>query len=77
MRWYALLAVLLPLLKARAAKAQQATEKVLRPGAAGIVEAFSVLKSNRAMRQGAYLRYRPLGGKAGVAVLEAGNYALI
>jgi hypothetical protein len=61
-------------LYAPAASAQQETVKVLLKGPAGVVEEFSVLKSNKAVRQGAYIRYRPLGRQAGVAVLEAGNY---
>ena len=55
------------------ARAQEATEKVLVKKD-GVVEEFSVLKTDKTIRQGAYIRYRPLGGRAGVAVLEAGNY---
>lgn len=68
------LALGLLLLNASAARAQAETVKVLRQGTAGVVEEYSVLKSDESIRQGAYIRYRPLGGRAGVAVLEAGRY---
>jgi len=68
-----LLPGLLVLLTHEWAAAQVATEKVLVQKA-GVVEEFSVLKTDKTVRQGAYIRYRPLGALAGVAVLEAGNY---
>ncbi|MFD2720536.1 toxin-antitoxin system YwqK family antitoxin [Hymenobacter monticola] len=74
MKWMGVgLGLLAGLLGARSVSAQEETEKVLVEKA-GIVEEFSVLKADRTIRQGAYIRYRPLGGAAGVAVLEAGSY---
>ncbi|MBO2011710.1 toxin-antitoxin system YwqK family antitoxin [Hymenobacter negativus] len=72
MKWYIHLIGLL--LLNVAAKAQPQTEKVLQQGTAGVVEEFSVLKADHTVRQGPYIRYRPLGGRTGVAVFEAGNY---
>lgn len=74
MKWISVgLCLLAGPLSAQSISAQEETEKVLVEKA-GVVEEFSVLKAAPTIRQGAYIRYRPLGGRAGVAVLEAGSY---
>ncbi|GAB3572619.1 hypothetical protein GCM10027345_04070 [Hymenobacter daeguensis] len=41
---------------------------------AGVVEEYSVLKSDKSVRQGSYIRYRPMGRFRGVAVFETGTF---
>ncbi|WP_201980121.1 toxin-antitoxin system YwqK family antitoxin [Hymenobacter rubidus] len=54
--------------------AQRETLSVQTKNRDGVVEEYGVLNNNKTIRQGPYIRYRPLGRFAGVAVLEAGSY---
>lgn len=54
--------------------AQDAVEPITTKSKYGVVEEFSVLSSNKALRQGTYVRYHPAGPIAGVSIYEAGNY---
>lgn len=60
-------------LLARVAAAQPETKPVQARTLAGEVEEYNVLATDRKMRQGSYVRYRPMTF-AGVAVMEAGGY---
>ncbi|MBO2011708.1 toxin-antitoxin system YwqK family antitoxin [Hymenobacter negativus] len=67
--WLVVLAQL-PVLQALA---QEEIERVQQKNEAGQIEEFGVLKADKAVRQGPYIRYRMSGPMTGV-VYEAGTY---
>jgi antitoxin component YwqK of YwqJK toxin-antitoxin module len=54
--------------------AQTETEPVQVRNEYGVLEEYSVLKSDKSVRQGSYVRYHPAGPLNGVAVYETGTY---
>lgn len=66
--------LLLLLTTVKEAAAQAKTKPVQTRDGKGVVEEYSVLATDKTIRQGSYVRYRPAGPLAGVAVIAAGAY---